>query len=394
MNSIPTVPLLEGAAFAILGVAEGAVEGDAFSQLLGQVAIAPDSDQAALMAAPPAVGKEGEVLPIAALIAAVRSHAIPREAPSDLPEDVDGDTASADAGSDQPKAAATPAPSVPVQQLVPVIAAATATPVVEELAGQALPIARAPAGPSPHLETVLAKNIEAAIQPPQAGPAAKLVQPMPARNAAPIDRIVAAATTVAEAGEGDDIPVPIAAKIHAALPAGPAAAPVFGDSLAFAPVSADVPAVPDQAVEQTITQQLDLAHESEWLDQLATDIARTAGKEGSLRFRLHPETLGSLHVEMTQGAAGASIRLTADTEAARAIIADAQPRLLAEARAQGVRIAETHVDLGGNGSGHLASDEQRGRRGAPEEFLRTSGADGGENAAPDRPNLSASERYA
>jgi flagellar hook-length control protein FliK len=130
-----------------------------------------------------------------------------------------------------------------------------------------------------------------------------------------------------------------------ALPAfaAPQAAPVEAAS-----VSASAPATLSPA-DRVIEQQLDLAQESEWLDRLAKDIARTAGSEGSLRFKLNPENLGSLHIEMTQGAAGASVRMTADTEAARAIIADAQPRLIAEARAQGVRISEAHVDLGGGG---------------------------------------------
>jgi flagellar hook-length control protein FliK len=101
-----------------------------------------------------------------------------------------------------------------------------------------------------------------------------------------------------------------------------------------------------------VEHQLDLAADGAWLDQLAKDIA-AAGEDGApLRFRLNPETLGSLRVEVTQQRDGAAIRLTADTEAARAIIADAQPKLIAEARAQGVRISETHVDLGqGSASG-------------------------------------------
>jgi flagellar hook-length control protein FliK len=91
--------------------------------------------------------------------------------------------------------------------------------------------------------------------------------------------------------------------------------------------------------ELLVEHQLDLAHEGEWLDQLARDIAQTAGGDKTpLRFRLNPETLGSLRVEITQDRNGTAVRLTADSEAARAIIADAQPRLIAEARAQGIRI--------------------------------------------------------
>jgi hypothetical protein len=103
---------------------------------------------------------------------------------------------------------------------------------------------------------------------------------------------------------------------------------------AFEPAAAMQSAAPLPA-EVLAEHQLDLASDGVWLDQLARDIAG-AGEDGApLRFRLNPEMLGSLRVEIRQEQAGAAVRLTAETEAARAIIADAQPRLVAEARAQG-----------------------------------------------------------
>jgi hypothetical protein len=63
------------------------------------------------------------------------------------------------------------------------------------------------------------------------------------------------------------------------------------------------PAVAELLVEH----QLDMAADGQWLDQLAKDIA-AAGEEGTpLRFRLNPETLGSLRVEVTQQRDGAAI---------------------------------------------------------------------------------------
>ena len=123
------------------------------------------------------------------------------------------------------------------------------------------------------------------------------------------------------------------------------------------------------AGEMVIEHQLDMAHEGEWLDQLARDISRSTGSDGSpLRFRLNPENLGSLRVEISQDRNGAAVRLTTDTEAARAIIAEAQPRLVAEARAQGIRISEAHVDLGGQ----TASGDPGWQKGGFEEApLRT-----------------------
>jgi flagellar hook-length control protein FliK len=126
-------------------------------------------------------------------------------------------------------------------------------------------------------------------------------------------------------------------------------APLLASEIATSidvPVPAGLPIEPETG-ELMIERQLDLASGGEWLDDLAHDIARTVGAEsGPMRFRLNPEHLGSLRVEITPDRGGTAIRLTADTDAARQIIADAQPRLIAEARAQGVRISETHVDLG------------------------------------------------
>lgn len=124
---------------------------------------------------------------------------------------------------------------------------------------------------------------------------------------------------------------------------------------------------PDQAMER----ELDLAHDSEWLDRLARDIARTGNADTPLRFKLHPHTLGHLQVELTQGDHGTSVRLTVETEAARALIADAQPRLAAEARAQGVRLANTEVDLSGSGHQAASGDPRRQEEARQPQFIRT-----------------------
>ena len=182
------------------------------------------------------------------------------------------------------------------------------------------------------------------------------------------------------------------------VPRSPLAAPLAAPApdVAAAPLPAASPE-PAALAEPLVEHQLDMAREGEWLDQLTRDIVRTASAEGSLRFRLNPEHLGSLQVEVTQGQAGASVRLTADTEQARSLIADARPQLVAEARAQGVRIAEAHVDLGGQGQSAPQSQAGTGGRGGRElpaqEYLTSwqpESAD--EEATPSR--RSAAERYA
>lgn len=112
--------------------------------------------------------------------------------------------------------------------------------------------------------------------------------------------------------------------------------------------------------DQAIQTRLDIANESEWMDRVARDIAQFGGKDGSLKFQLNPENLGSLHVEIAHGADGVSLRFGTETESARNVLADAQHRLANEARAQGVRIAETHIDFGNhnNGSGNKAPQTQ------------------------------------
>jgi flagellar hook-length control protein FliK len=203
--------------------------------------------------------------------------------------------------------------------------------------------------------------------------------------AQPAARLIASALqAVREARPTSPIADTAASISDIAAPAVIAIPPAPAPAAPLQPREADA-AAPDRA--------LDLANDAEWLDRLARDIAQAAGNEGTIRFRLHPQTLGHLRVELSQGDHGTSIRLTADTEQARAILADAQPRLVAEARAQGVRIAETHVDL--TGSDRNASGDQRRQDDSRQTpLIRTArGAAAGADA-PVRPGRSRSDRYA
>ena len=99
----------------------------------------------------------------------------------------------------------------------------------------------------------------------------------------------------------------------------------------------------DAVVQQTLT----IGRDGAWLDRLARDIAG-AGNGGDLHFKLNPQNLGSLAVAISQSEDGASIRLTADSDTTRNLLLDAQPKLIAEARAQGLKVSETHVELNQN----------------------------------------------
>lgn len=116
-----------------------------------------------------------------------------------------------------------------------------------------------------------------------------------------------------------------------------------GASRVEATISRPVTAVDgkgDTMVEQTLT----IAKDGAWLDSLAKDIAN-AGSGNDLHFKLAPENLGALSVSISQKDEGASIRLTADNQQTRDILVDAQPKLIAEARAQGLKVSDAQVDV-------------------------------------------------
>lgn len=139
---------------------------------------------------------------------------------------------------------------------------------------------------------------------------------------------------------------PVGAIVQPDVPTAPLLPPVTTPMGVEATRLAD--AAPDtarQLGEQAMAARLDIADESAMIDRLARDLAQLSGSEGRLKFQLNPEHLGSLHVEVEQRAEGVSLRFGTETEGARQVIADAQHRLVNEARAHGMRIAETHVDL-------------------------------------------------
>jgi hypothetical protein len=185
----------------------------------------------------------------------------------------------------------------------------------------------------------------------------------------PVDAAPGDGTGTPDADTAASVAVPLAAAPNLQTLSDPAPAITSPDAATFQPLTrTEAPASPQNQsapAEIGIQQQLDLAHDGAWLDRLARDIARTANHDAQLRFQLNPEHLGSLRVELSAGAEGTAIRLTADTDAARAILSDAQPRLLAEARAQGLKVSEAHVDLGGQG-GHQRREAQD-----QQPFIRT-----------------------
>jgi flagellar hook-length control protein FliK len=296
-------------------------------------------------------------------------------------------------GADQeektPAASTASAPASPT----PVIAVAVGAPM--PIAAQEVPVptpADAAAAPQPapskaaarlpgNTESGPASDPDVAAEPESTSPATPVAvrsdapQPARAADSAPLQAMVK--SLLAEVGfkgggkSADRSHAVQSASLGSIAYTSPNAQPAFSPSAPVPENAATSDTAPPQPLQGlVIERQLDLAHQQDWIDQLAKDIAGAAGGDGkSLRFRLNPENLGSLHVEIAQSHHGAAVRISADTESARTIIADAQQRLVTEARAQGVRISETHVDLGG---GSASGDPRRQAARLPDEApLRT-----------------------
>jgi Flagellar hook-length control protein FliK len=114
---------------------------------------------------------------------------------------------------------------------------------------------------------------------------------------------------------------------------------------------------------------LDLARDSLWLDSLTRDIVAAGMDQDRLSFRLRPENLGRLDVDLAQMNGDLSVQITASTDDAAKIVAAAQPRLFEELRAQGIRVSGGDV----TSSHHQQSGQSLpGRPAAPIEHSTSS----------------------
>ena len=132
-----------------------------------------------------------------------------------------------------------------------------------------------------------------------------------------------------------------------AIPAGTEAA-MLRELVSTGATGVTASTQPDNTV---VDRHLDLARGDAWLNDLASDIAATATNGGRLNFGLAPQTLGRMNVEIHQSAAGVNVHMTTTTEAARDMLTAAQPRIVDEIRAQGVRVAGTQVSTDASGFG-------------------------------------------
>jgi flagellar hook-length control protein FliK len=119
----------------------------------------------------------------------------------------------------------------------------------------------------------------------------------------------------------------------------PTAAP---QGVAPAAMTAPLFATPDMST----SHQLDLARDTQWIEQLTREIVSVAGQDGKLRFGLAPDGLGHLEVMVETQKDGVNIQFQTSTENAAKIFAAEQPKLLEELRQSGVRVANSDLMAG------------------------------------------------
>jgi hypothetical protein len=158
----------------------------------------------------------------------------------------------------------------------------------------------------------------------------------------------------ATAPVADAAALPAAPAVTAATPATLLSVREAGASaFAAAPVAGAMPAI---SADAAIGFHVDAAQQGQALDQVARDIAATGQNGTMLNFKFDSHRLGSIGVEMTQQDAGLHVRFESDDATARDIIADQQRQYVTDARAAGVRIAETTVEAPRREHGATAQD--------------------------------------
>ncbi|WP_373475032.1 flagellar hook-length control protein FliK [Sphingorhabdus sp.] len=136
------------------------------------------------------------------------------------------------------------------------------------------------------------------------------------------------------------------------------------------------------------TQQLDLARDTQWIEQLTREIVSVAGQDGKLRFGLAPDGLGQLEVMVETQQDGVNIQFQTSTENAAKIIAAEQPKLLEELRQSGVRV--TNSDL-------MAGHQMQGQRDQsrnPNPAWQTPSSQPNRHTPSSKPDTSHSGRFA
>ncbi|MBI0475930.1 flagellar hook-length control protein FliK [Sphingomonas sp. MA1305] len=116
-------------------------------------------------------------------------------------------------------------------------------------------------------------------------------------------------------------------------------------------VAAPAVTAPIAATTDTGGQMLDLRQER-WPHAMIDHIERLrdAADAGDTRIRLVPDALGAIDVAVRRDGDAVHVHFVAEQATTRTLLQDAQPRLAQAAEERGVKLGQTSVDHGGNGS--------------------------------------------
>lgn len=99
----------------------------------------------------------------------------------------------------------------------------------------------------------------------------------------------------------------------------------------------------------------------EWTGQMIERIEalRDAAPARETRLSLMPEALGKVDISIRHDGEGVHVHFNTETQAARQLIADAQPRLNEIAEQRGLRLGSTSVESGGAGNAHAGQGQRQ-----------------------------------
>ncbi|RYD50925.1 MAG: flagellar hook-length control protein FliK [Sphingomonadales bacterium] len=246
--------------------------------------------------------------------------------------------------------------------------------IVQPVSGQAAAVVSQPQAPA-----VDSASFEAAVETARATIAAVASLPVAtvpstpsSRGEAPAAPAQAAPQCVAQSGTPPTAPITIAALIAQSqgIAAQPLASPLsraLGDTdqPLLAGVAAPGAATLQQVAATPDAQQgtLDMRRQ-EWTGKMVEMIEamREVAPAKETRISLMPDALGKVDISVRQEGDRVHVHFAAETQAARQILTDAQPRLAELAEQRGIRLGQTSVDsqAGANAqSGQRQNDAQR-----------------------------------
>lgn len=121
----------------------------------------------------------------------------------------------------------------------------------------------------------------------------------------------------------------------------------------FAPHAPDAPSAPAVAAPAQMQQAALDTRRHEWMGQMIDRIEtmREASSAGDTRIRLAPDALGQVDISIRHEGDRIHVHFATETQAARQLLTDAQPRLSELAEARGVKLGQTSVDSGAANQG-------------------------------------------